>query len=187
MLGVWLENKKITLRDNLPLPNPEKDEVLVEIFMSGICNTDLELMKGYYPYTGILGHEFVGVVRSSASKLYGKRVVGEINAACMVCTMCKKEMPSHCKNRRVLGIVNKPGCFSEFITLPSDNLIEVPTNISDEEATFTEPLAAALQIQQQINIKPRILNAAQYFYRPGKRRFCAKGLDGHYLVRNFLE
>lgn len=154
MLGVWLENKKITLRDDLPLPHPEKDEVLIEILMSGICNTDLELTRGYYPYTGILGHEFVGIVQSNTSPLYGKRVVGEINVTCQECAMCRKGIPSHCKKRTVLGIINKPGCFAEFITLPSANLIEVPNNISDEEATFTEPLAAALEIQQQINIKP---------------------------------
>jgi threonine dehydrogenase-like Zn-dependent dehydrogenase len=154
MLGVWLENNEINLRDDIPTPTAENDEVLIEVLMAGICNTDLELMKGYYPYQGILGHEFVGIVRSNNHALNGERVVGTINVPCLGCPMCKENIYSHCYDRKALGINNKNGCFAEYITLPTHNLMKVPANVSDEAATFTEPLAAALQIQTQIHIKP---------------------------------
>ena len=153
MKAVWLENNKISLSD---APQPRKpDEALIKIRKAGICSTDLELVKGYYPYTGILGHEFVGEVVESDDGLWiGQRVVGEINVVCNQCEQCLDGRPTHCENRTVLGIVNRDGTFAEFTQLPIVNLHRVPDSVPDEMAVFTEPLAAALEIQQQIQIKP---------------------------------
>lgn len=155
MKALWLENNKIELRE---IPQPQKpNEVLVKICKAGICSTDLELVKGYYPYTGVIGHEFVGEVISSPEGLgvrAGDRVVGEINAVCNQCEQCVSGRPTHCENRTVLGIMNRDGTFAEFTQLPLANLHKVPASVSDEMAVFTEPLAAALEIQEQINIQP---------------------------------
>jgi threonine dehydrogenase-like Zn-dependent dehydrogenase len=153
MKSLWLENNKIDLRD---IPQPRKpNEALIKIRKAGICSTDLELVKGYYPYTGILGHEFVGEVVEAKDVLWiGQRVVGEINVVCNQCEQCLNGRQTHCKNRTVLGIVNRDGTFAEFTTLPITNLHRVPDSVPDEMAVFTEPLAAALEIQEQINIKP---------------------------------
>jgi threonine dehydrogenase-like Zn-dependent dehydrogenase len=164
MNAVWLENNQISLRDVSPPRNP--GEALLKIRKAGICSTDLELIKGYYPYTGILGHEFVGEVvsrapASTASRFaqreeigVGDRVVGEINAVCNHCEQCLNGRPRHCENRTVLGIVNRDGTFAEFTQLPITNLHRVPDSVPDEMAVFTEPLAAALEIQQQVQVKP---------------------------------
>lgn len=154
MLGLWLENKTLTLRRDLPKPVAQKDEALIKILKAGVCNTDIELTKGYYPYAGVLGHEFVGLVEEGPQELRGKRVVGELNIACNHCQNCAIGLKNHCYNRSVLGIVNKNGVFAEYITLPIANLHPVPDEVSTAEATFTEPLAAALEIQQQIQIAP---------------------------------
>lgn len=153
MRALWLENNKIELRD---IPQPRKaDEALIKIRKAGICSTDLELVKGYYPYAGVLGHEFVGeVVEAHDSSWIGQRVVGEINVVCNQCEQCLNGRPTHCENRTVLGIVNRGGTFAEYTTLPLANLHRVPTSVPDEMAVFAEPLAAALEIQEQINIKP---------------------------------
>ncbi|HET9910169.1 MAG TPA: alcohol dehydrogenase catalytic domain-containing protein, partial [Anaerolineales bacterium] len=152
----------ISLRD---VPPPSKpNEALVKIRKAGICSTDLELVKGYYPYTGILGHEFVGEVVSLTPNSsphgrgegvnVGDRVVGEINAVCNACEQCLNGRPTHCENRTVLGIVNRDGTFAEYTTLPIANLHRVPDSVPDEMAVFTEPLAAALEIQQQVQVSP---------------------------------
>lgn len=153
MRALWLENNKIELRD---IPQPQKpNEVLVKIRKAGICSTDLELVKGYYPYTGVLGHEFVGeVVRADDTSWIGQHVVGDINAVCGACEQCLNGRPTHCENRTVLGIANRDGTFAEFTQLPIENLHKVPASVPDEMAVFTEPLAAALEIQEQINIQP---------------------------------
>jgi threonine dehydrogenase-like Zn-dependent dehydrogenase len=170
MNALWLENNKISLRD---VSQPRKqNEALVKIRKAGICSTDLELVKGYYPYTGILGHEFVGEVVSSplpaSSSLslrsarlgegpdvrVGDRVVGEINVVCNECEQCLSGRPTHCENRTVLGIINRDGTFAEFTNLPIANLHRIPASVPDEMAVFTEPLAAALEIQQQVQINP---------------------------------
>lgn len=153
MNALWLENNKIDLRD---IPQPRKpNEALIKIRKAGICSTDLELVKGYYPYTGILGHEFVGeVVEAGDASWIGQRVVGEINVVCNECEQCLNRRSTHCENRTVLGIVNRDGTFAEFTMLPIANLHCVPDSVPDEMAVFTEPLAAALEIQDQINIKP---------------------------------
>jgi threonine dehydrogenase-like Zn-dependent dehydrogenase len=156
MQGVWLEALRLSLRRDLPVPEPASGYALVKVRMAGICATDLELTRGYYPYTGILGHEFVGQVVASPSAPHwlGRRVVGEINLACGECFACRMGMPTHCERRTVLGIVNQPGAFAQFLSLPLENLHPVPDSVPDEAAVFTEPLAAALQIQQQVQIKP---------------------------------
>lgn len=153
MQGLWLENKKLELRQNLPIPEPPEGEALVRVLRAGICNTDLELLRGYYPYNGILGHEFVGVVEQGPENLINQRVVGEINATCGECRFCKTGQPTHCENRTVLGIVNRNGAFADYLTLPVKNLHRVPDRVSTDMATFTEPVAAALEIQQQVQIK----------------------------------
>ena len=153
MNALWLENNKIDLRDVTHSRKP--NEALIKIRKAGICSTDLELVKGYYPYTGILGHEFVGeVVEADDPSWIGRRVVGEINAVCGQCEQCLNGRSTHCENRTVLGIVNRDGTFAEFTQLPINNLHRVPDSVPDEMAVFTEPLAAALEIQQQIRIKP---------------------------------
>lgn len=153
MQALWLENNQISLRE---VPEARKPgEALVKIRKAGICSTDLELVKGYYPYTGILGHEFVGeVVEAEEAAWVGRRVVGEINVVCGHCEQCLNGRPSHCENRTVLGIVNRDGVFAHFTNLPTTNLHLVPDSVSDEMAVFTEPLAAALEIQQQIQVRP---------------------------------
>jgi threonine dehydrogenase-like Zn-dependent dehydrogenase len=152
MKGLWLENNQLQLRTDIPIPKPPAGEALVRVLCAGICNTDLELIKGYYPYTGIIGHEFVGVVEQGPEYLINQRVVGEINAACGYCRFCRSGQPTHCENRTVLGIVNRNGAFAEYLSLPIENLHIVPENVSTAAATFTEPLAAALEIQQQITL-----------------------------------
>lgn len=154
MKGLWLENKQLQLRTNLPIPEPPPGEARVRVLRAGICNTDLELLRGYYPYTGVLGHEFVGVVEEGPETLLNRRVVGEINATCGQCRFCQSGQSTHCENRSVLGIVNRHGAFAEYLILPVTNLHPVPDNVSTDAATFTEPLAAALEIQQQVQIRP---------------------------------
>ena len=153
MNALWLENNKIDFRDVPHLRKPS--EALIKIRKAGICSTDLELVKGYYPYTGILGHEFVGeVMEADDPSWIGQRVVGEINVVCQQCEQCMNGRSTHCEKRTVLGIVNRDGTFAEFTQLPIANLHRVPDSVPDEMAVFTEPLAAALEIQQQIQIKP---------------------------------
>jgi threonine dehydrogenase-like Zn-dependent dehydrogenase len=144
MHALWLEDNKISIRD---IPQPRKpDEALIKIRLAGICSTDLELVKGYYPYTGVIGHEFVGeVVEADDPSWIGQR--GQ-------CEQCLQGRPTHCEQRTVLGIVHRDGTFAEYTELPLVNLHRVPRPISDEMAVFTEPLAAALEIQEQIQIKP---------------------------------
>ncbi|WP_414584210.1 MDR/zinc-dependent alcohol dehydrogenase-like family protein [Scytonema sp. PCC 10023] len=154
MQGLWLENNQLQLRTDITIPEPPPGEALVRVLCAGICNTDLELKRGYYPYTGILGHEFVGVVEQGPEHLVNQRVVGEINAVCGRCRFCRSGQPTHCENRTVLGIVNRNGAFAEYLCLPIENLHPVPNNIPTEVATFTEPLAAALEIQQQLKFHP---------------------------------
>jgi threonine dehydrogenase-like Zn-dependent dehydrogenase len=154
MKALWLENNQLQLRCDLPIPEPLSDEALVRVIRAGICNTDLELLRGYYPYTGILGHEFVGIVEQGPEQWVGQRVVGEINAVCGECRFCRSGQPTHCENRTVLGIVNRNGAFAEYLTLPVKNLHSVPDHVPTDVATFTEPIAAALEIQQQVSIRP---------------------------------
>jgi alcohol dehydrogenase len=138
-----------------PDPLPGKGEALIKILYSSICNTDLEIMKGYMGFQGIPGHEFVGIVENKESKFYGQRVVGEINCSCGKCLMCRTGRKTHCPTRSVLGIDKRPGVFAEYTVLPESNLHKVPVSVSDAEAVFTEPLAAALEILEQSSIDPK--------------------------------
>lgn len=152
MRAIWLENKELCVREDLPVPVRLSDEVLVRVLRAGICNTDLELTRGYYPFTGVIGHEFVGLVDEGPDEWIGQHVVGEINAVCGRCTSCLNLRRTHCTNRTVLGIHKRDGAFAEFLTLPLENLHILPSTLSIDAATFTEPLAAALQIQSQLKI-----------------------------------
>lgn len=128
------------------------DETLVRVLRAGICNTDLEITRGYMGYRGILGHEFVGI--AEGGPLRGRRVVGEINAADWTCPTCLRGDPTHCPNRTTLGIVGRDGALAEFLTLPTGNLHPIPDSVSDAEAVFVEPLAAACEITERVHIKP---------------------------------
>jgi len=152
MIALFFD-EKLSLTQ-VPKPKPTVGEVLIKILYSAICNTDLEIIKGYMGFKGILGHEFVGEVVSKSSDLFGKKVVGEINCSCGQCYLCKTGRPSHCPNRSVLGIQNHDGVFAEFIVLPERNLHVVPDGLQLESAVFTEPLAAAIEIFEQVRIKP---------------------------------
>ncbi len=155
MRAIWLEDTNLSIRDDIRIPKPKEVEALVRVRLAGICNTDLEMVKGYYPFTGILGHEFIGeVIETPDPSLLGERVIGEINIVCGECATCRRGDTTHCENRTTLGIHDRPGCFAEYLALPLDNLHPVPDNISDECAVFAEPLAASLQIQQQVHIRP---------------------------------
>jgi len=144
MRALWLEDRTLSLRE-IDVPTPPPGEVLVRVLAAGVCNTDIELTRGYYPFAGVPGHEFVGEVD-------GKRVVGEINAVCNRCPACLSGRRTHCDNRTVLGIINRNGAFAEYLTLPEENLHFVPDDVPTEEAVFAEPLAAALEIQEQVRV-----------------------------------
>jgi len=153
MLGLWLENQQLRLRHDIPLPQPSAEEALVKVRLAGICATDLHLCQGYYPFRGILGHEFVGEIVTPRARA-GERVVGAINLGCGHCETCRQAMPEHCPQRRVLGINNYHGAFAEYLVLPQNLLYCVPEHLPDTQAVFTEPLAAALQIAQQVQLVP---------------------------------
>jgi threonine dehydrogenase-like Zn-dependent dehydrogenase len=139
------------------VPQPDgAGEALVRVLKSGICNTDLEIMKGYAGFEGTIGHEFVGMVESSPDvpELVGERVVGEINAGCGTCSRCMSGDPRHCPERTVMGIKGRDGAHAEYLTLPVGNLVRVPDSVSDEQAVFAEPLAAAFGITEQVEIGP---------------------------------
>ncbi len=154
MKALRFENNKLHLAD-IAQPQAE-NEALVRVIMSGICNTDLEIVRGYAGFSGTIGHEFVGVVERAedAPHLVGKRVVGEINAGCGKCPLCLSGDPRHCPDRTVLGIVGREGAHAEFLNLPAGNLLEVPAEVSDAQAVFTEPLAAAFGITEQLTPDP---------------------------------
>ena len=151
-------NRELKFVEDYEKPELKENEVLIKPKMLGICNTDEEITKGYMGYNGVLGHEFVGIVEDvydkKHSSLIGKRVAGEINLGCNNCIDCFNNLQRHCKNRQTLGIFNKDGCFSEYFTLPFSNLVLIPDNVDDETAVFIEPLAAAFEIFEQIQIKP---------------------------------
>ena len=151
MRSLWLENQKLEFRNNVPMPVPGESEALIRVRMAGICSTDLELVRGYYPFSGIPGHEFVGEVVGSPDNQnwVGTRVVGEINIACGECETCKSGLTRHCERRKTLGIHDWNGVFAEYIVLPVANLHAIPDHIPDNIAVFAEPLAAAYEILEQ--------------------------------------
>ena len=146
---------KLALVSDEPAPMPQSDEALIALRMAGICQTDLELTRGYMGFSGILGHEFVGeLVNDAGPWRKGQRVVGEINVACGRCDFCLRGIPSQCRNRSTLGINRYPGVFADLLRLPIRNLYAVPDSVPDEAAVFTEPLAAALQVPELVQVRP---------------------------------
>jgi alcohol dehydrogenase len=152
LISVHIEAGRVEIRD-FARPDRPQGFALLRLIAGGICNTDLELQRGYYGFTGTPGHEFVGeVVSADTAALVGRRVVGEINLACHACSWCARGLERHCPHRSVLGIVRQPGAFSEFFLLPEANLRLVPDSMSTDTAVFTEPVAAACEILDQVAI-----------------------------------
>ena len=154
MLSVHLENGRVEIRKK-PLPRIPRGYARIRLIAAGICSTDLELQRGYYGFRGTPGHEFVGEVaelNDDDQTWLGARVAGEINLACGQCDWCRRGLGRHCPARKVLGIVDHPGAFQEFLTLPVRNLHRVPKSIPDDHAIFIEPVAAACEILDQIKI-----------------------------------
>lgn len=154
MRGLWLENERVRYRDDVPDPQPAPGEAIVRVRLAGVCNTDLEMVKGYYAFTGVPGHEFVGEVERAdgAPEWVGRRVAGEINATCGACAACAAGRRSHCEQRTVLGLIGRNGTFAERLALPVANLHAVPDAVPDAGAVFTEPLAAAFEILEQVPV-----------------------------------
>ena len=153
MRALWMEQGQITLRD-LPVPD-SPDDCLIRVGYAGICGTDLHMRRGYAEYTGVAGHEFVGVVEhapASAAGWLGRRVVGDINIGCGRCRSCLAGVKEHCEARAVLGLAAWPGTFAEYITLPVSCLHAVPDGVDDRAAVFTEPIAAACRILDQVSV-----------------------------------
>lgn len=155
MKALYFE-KQPSYKEDYPKPEPKPHESLIRVLIAAVCNTDREIIKGYKPdFTGVLGHEFVGIVeKSSRPELEGKRVVGELNEGCKQCLYCRTGRESHCVNRKVIGIAGKDGCFAEYMTIATALLHEVPDNVPDEAAVNCEPLAAALEVVELSHIKP---------------------------------
>jgi threonine dehydrogenase-like Zn-dependent dehydrogenase len=150
MRALVFAHNRLSNQADYPTPVPRDGEVLVRVLRAGVCETDLQLIRGYMGFGGVLGHEFVGVAESGPFK--GRRVVGEINCSCWACATCLAGRPSHCPNRTVIGILNHDGAFADFIAVPQRNLHVVPDLVSDDVAVFTEPVAAAFQIPAQISV-----------------------------------
>ena len=152
MRAVWIEAGQVSLRD-LPRPSRPVGHAVLRLIIGGVCNTDLELQRGYYGFVGVPGHEFVAeVIEADDPAWLGERVVGEINLACGHCDWCARDLGRHCPTRTVLGIVRHPGAFAEYFTLPEANLRRVPRHVSNRHAVFTEPVAAACEILDQVAI-----------------------------------
>ena len=150
---VW--DGQLRVDPSYPQPVPPPGEALVRVTLAGICNTDLELMKGYLGFRGVLGHEFVGVVEESpAPALVGQRVVGEINAYCGLCDTCRSGLLSHCPHGTTLGISGRDGAFADYVSLPTQLLHVIDDDVPDSAAVFVEPLAAAVEILEQVSVRP---------------------------------
>jgi threonine dehydrogenase-like Zn-dependent dehydrogenase len=152
MRALYWSGESLALEENHPEPKTTGGEAIVRVRLAGICSTDLQIFQGYMGFRGIPGHEFVGEVVKGAPALAGRRVVGEINFGCGFCELCRRGLGRHCPKRRVMGILAADGCFAEFVAVPARNLHAVPENIADEEAVFTEPLAAAFEILEQVEV-----------------------------------
>jgi threonine dehydrogenase-like Zn-dependent dehydrogenase len=146
MRALVFEDGGLRVEEHRPEPEPSEGETLVKVRLAGICNTDLEIARGYMAYQGVPGHEFVG-------EAHGRRVVGEINAACGGCWFCREGLDRHCPNRSVLGILGRSGTFAEYLTLPDRNLHSLPDTLEDEVAVFVEPTAAAFEILEQVSLE----------------------------------
>jgi threonine dehydrogenase-like Zn-dependent dehydrogenase len=177
-----LEGSQARVED-VPDPEPTSDTAVVRVALAGVCNTDLELVRGYMGFRGVLGHEFVGVVEDGPEDWRGRRVVGEINFACGRCESCARGLGRHCPTRRVMGIQDADGALAERVAVPVENLHAVPDSVPDARAVFTEPLAAAFEIPEQVQIDPGTeclvlgdgklgLLAAQVLHAAGARVRC---------------
>ncbi|MGA2266304.1 MAG: alcohol dehydrogenase catalytic domain-containing protein [Phycisphaerae bacterium] len=153
MLAMVFDGKAM-LKKDYPAPQPSRGEALVAVRLAGVCSTDLEVLKGYMGFTGVMGHEFVGQVVEGPAEWKAKRVVAEINCVCGRCDMCRSGLSNHCRDRTVIGIAGRDGVFAQQVALPAANLHEVPASVSDEQAVFAEPLAAAYQITRQVTFQP---------------------------------
>lgn len=154
MRALHWDGQTLRLEPAYPTPQATAELALVRVRLAGICSTDLHILRGYMGFRGILGHEFVGEVCAGPTDWLGERVVGEINFACGSCTVCQRGLERHCPSRRVMGIVDADGSFAEYVAVPVRNLHRVPQTVSDEEAVFTEPLAAAFAILEQVHLQP---------------------------------
>ncbi|MFP6808549.1 MAG: alcohol dehydrogenase catalytic domain-containing protein [Pseudomonadales bacterium] len=151
MKGLWLDDGQFSYREDLVRPKASTGELLLKTLCTGICGTDLELQRGYYGYTGIAGHEFVGEVVSQGN-LSGKRVVTDINIGCGHCSYCDQGLENHCSARSVIGIKNQAGAFAEYLVVPEANIYLVPDSLSNHQAVLIEPLAAALEVLEQVDV-----------------------------------
>ncbi|MBN2050601.1 MAG: alcohol dehydrogenase catalytic domain-containing protein [Spirochaetales bacterium] len=154
MKAVYFENGTLSLRE-IPVPEPAEGEAFIRVLQSGICNTDIELYRGYYGFSGVPGHEFVGLVErvnAADRSLEGRRVCADINIGCGSCPRCLSGDSRHCPQKRTIGINDQQGVFAEYVILPIANLSPVPEEVTDDEAVYAEPLAAALEIGQQIHL-----------------------------------
>jgi threonine dehydrogenase-like Zn-dependent dehydrogenase len=154
MQALHWNGSELRVDSSYRMPASSPETALVKVHLAGICATDLQIFRGYMGFTGVPGHEFVGSVSEGPRDLVGKRVVGEINFACGRCEFCARDLGRHCASRRVMGILNADGAFAEYVAVPLTNLHRVPDNIGDEEAVFTEPLAAAFEILTQVQVNP---------------------------------
>lgn len=145
-------DSEVRLRTDCPEPRPGRNEALVAVGVAGVCSTDLEVVRGYMGFAGVMGHEFVGTVVAGPKNWQNRRVVAEINCVCGRCDMCKGGLSNHCRDRTVLGIDGHDGVFAEYVSVPVRNLHAVPQTVSDEQAVFVEPLAAAFQIVRQLDL-----------------------------------
>jgi threonine dehydrogenase-like Zn-dependent dehydrogenase len=150
MKGLYCDGDSIRLRDDLPAPEPEPGDIVLAVRTAGICDTDLQLARGYLGFRGVLGHEFVGQTEE------GQRVTAEINNACRTCPVCLEGRPQHCPNRSVLGILGRDGAMAEYVRVPSVNLHVIPDDLDDRVAVFVEPLAAAFRITEQVELGPDV-------------------------------
>jgi len=154
MRALYWDGRELTFNSAYRAPDAGSRSALIQVLLAGICSTDLQIFKGYMGFKGVPGHEFVGSVVEGPSEFVGKRVVGEINFGCGQCDACRRDLSRHCPNRSVMGIVNADGAFADYVSVPMENLHLVSDNIRDEEAVFTEPLAAAFEILTQIQVNP---------------------------------
>jgi len=154
MRALYWDGAELRVQSDYAVPVAGTQTAVVKVHLAGICSTDLQIFKGYMGFTGVPGHEFVGSVSAGPREFSGKRVVGEINFGCGACDFCRGDLARHCPNRSVMGIVKADGAFADYVSVPIANLHLVPENVSDEEAVFTEPLAAAFEILTQTQLNP---------------------------------
>lgn len=154
MQALCWDGRDLSVNSSYRTPNSDSQHALVKVHLAGICSTDLQILKGYMGFQGVPGHEFVGTVSDGPEQQRGKRVVGEINFACGQCESCSRGLGRHCPNRKVMGILGADGTFAEYVSVPVANLHVVPDSVSNEEAVFTEPLAAAFEILEQVQVNP---------------------------------